>query len=380
MKRIAPVLACLVVGVALFAPARTQASDARVEALAIPGFYIDDEEARLVFPTVVARVSNMVQAGLGSSGSTEGDNFFGVIASGNRNGYGVFQVYMRGTSPFLQSLNSTYGDATGPNIDIPSQQFDVGWAKQFGSTAVGVRFEHARSSREVGADESSPIVNPGQNNWNTSALHLGVKFDTGERNFLEIGGELRDLSYKNSFLGIEITDDAGLSYRASARYWSRLNEKTDFVPAVSISSVDATPDGTDEDRTYSSIHAGGAFLFDVNDDNLLSLGAAFNYRKDDANDISSTLVPTLFGSLEWDLKSWLTGRVGAQQAMRMISEGSDTDRLDSDFSYGLGLGFHFNNFDLDTVLNEQLPFSSGYLISGQATSDPFLRITGVYHF
>ncbi|MDZ4803576.1 MAG: hypothetical protein SGI90_01780 [Candidatus Eisenbacteria bacterium] len=380
MNRATTVLICLVSGTALSAPARTTASDARVEALTIPGFYIDDQQGRLAFPTVIARVSNMVEAGLGTSGTTENDNHFGVIASGNRDGYGVFQIYMRGANPFLESLSSTFGDAAGPNINIPSQQFDIGWAKQFGSTAFGARFEHARSSLTVGDDESSPILNPGQNNWNTSALHLGVKFDTGERNFLELGGELRNLSYKNSFGGDELTDDAGLSYRASARYWSKLNDKTDFVPAVSLSKVDATQSGAQDNRTYSSIHAGAAFLFDVNQDNLLSLGAAFNYRKDDASDVSSTLFPTLFGSLEWDLKSWLTGRVGAQQAMRMTSLGSDTDRLDSEFSYGLGLGFHFNNFDLDTVLNERLPFSSGYLVSGDSTSDPFLRVTGVYRF
>jgi hypothetical protein len=380
MNRTACTLASLALGACLFAPAVARASDARVEALTIPGFYIDDEEGRLAFPTVIARTSNLVTAGLGTTGSTESDNVFGVIASGNRDGYGVFQVYMRGTNPFLESISSTYGDVADPDINIPSQQFDLGWAKQFGGTALGVRFEHARSSFEVGDDEASPALNPGMNNWNTTAFHAGVKFDTGDRNFFEVGGELRNLNYKNTFGGEETEDDAGMSYRASARYWSQMNDKTDFVPAFSYSKVDVTPEGAEDDRTFTALHAGAAFLFDVNQDNLLTMGAAFNYRKDNAEDTSATLFPTLFGSLEWDLKSWLTGRVGCQQAMRMSSAGDDIDRLDSEFAYGLGLGFHFNNFDLDTVLNERLPFSSGYLISGDSTSDPFLRVTGVYRF
>src|SRR5262245_19143761 len=100
---------------------------------------------------------------------------------------------------------------------------------------------------------------------------------------------------------------------------------------------------------------------------MLTLGAAFNRQENNADDISVTWFPTLFGALEWDLKPWLTGRVGAQQAMRMTSDGTDNDITDSDFRYGLGVGIHMNDFDLDASLNQNFPFTGGYFLTGQET-------------
>lgn len=380
MKRMGTILKCVLAGsLILGLPSAAMATDARVEALAIPGFYIDDEEGANAFPTVYARTGNLVTAGLGTSGVTSQDNRFGIIASGNRDKYGVFSVQLRGSSPFIDALNSTFF-GFGPNIDVPSQQYDLGWAKQFSSMALGLRFEHAASKFESGDDEAAPADDPGDDDWNTTALHAGVKFDQGDHDFIEIGGEFRMLSFKNTFVDPDFEDDAGTSLRGSARWWHMVNDKTDFVPAVSFTRVDVTMDGDEEDRTHTALHAGGSFIFDVNGDNTLWLGAAFNHQKDNFDDHSATWVPTLFGALEWDIKSWLTGRVGAQQAMRMESQGDDNDLTEADFSYGLGVGMHFNNFDIDCTLNERFPFSGGYLISGDSTSDMFMRVSGLYRF
>ena len=103
--------------------------------------------------------------------------------------------------------------------------------------------------------------------------------------------------------------------------------------------------------------------------------------KDNYNDVSVTWLPTLFGSLEWDIKSWLTGRVGCQQAMRMEKSGDNLDVNSADFLYGLGVGVHFNNFDVDATLNQNFPFTGGYFISGESTAGSmFGRVTADYHF
>lgn len=361
--------------VLLAMPRVTRASDARVEGLAIPLYYIDDEEGSEIFPTVYARVNNIVTAGFGTSSNSR-DNRFGVIASGDREGYGVFSLQLRGTSPFLDAMSRQFDADYEPGINIPSQQFDLGWARQFGKMALGARLEYAKSKITNGDDEVSPAQNAGNDNWNTMALHGGLKLDMARSDFLEIGAEARNLSFTNDLAGTE--DDAGLSYRVSARWWKMINEKVDFVPAFNYSHVDVTAKGGD-DETYNALHAGGAFLFDVNQDNLLTLGAAVNHQKDNLSDASATWLPTLFGSLEWDVKSWLTGRVGAQQAMRMSSLG-DNDATSNDFGYGVGVGLHFNNFDLDATLNEDFLFNGAYFISGDNTSGMFGRVTGTYRF
>ena len=79
--------------------------------------------------------------------------------------------------------------------------------------------------------------------------------------------------------------------------------------------------------------------------------------------------------------SWLTGRVGCQQARRMEKAGDNLDVNSADFLYGLGVGVHFNNFDVDATLNQNFPFTGGYFISGESTSGTmFGRITADYHF
>lgn len=359
-------------------PAVGRATDARVDALTINGIYIDDFEGLQLFPTVIARAGNRVVAGLGTNGSSIQDNTFGVIAGGKESAYGTFAIFLRGTSPFLGTLQGMDPEIA-PNIGVPEQQYDIGWARQFGGMALGARLEHARSSRTTGDDTESPFQNAGAN-WNTTAFHAGVKFDMGATDFLEVGGELRGNSYRNEATDVE--DDAGLSYRLSARYWRTLNDRTQFVPGFNFQNIDLTRMGEDDPKhTYSALHAGGAFLFDVNQDNLLTLGVAVNHQKDKFNDLSVTWLPTLFGSLEWDVKSWLTARVGCQQAMRTEKSGDDLDVKSADFLYGLGVGLRFNNFDIDCTLNQNFPFTGGYFISGDETpGSMFGRLTADYHF
>lgn len=359
-------------------PESARATDARVEALTINSMYIDDFETMQLFPTVIARSGNRAVAGLGGSGSSIQDNTFGVIGGSKDRSYGTFSVFLRGTSPYLSALRG-YDTEVAPPNGIPEQQYDLGWARQFGKLALGARVEVAHSSTKTGDNTTSPSDVPGTN-WNTTAFHAGVKLDSGASDFLEIGGSLRMNSYKNE--AAEVEDDAGSSYRVSARYWKAMSDKLSFVPAVDYRYDDLTRmNETDNQHTYNALHAGAAFLFDVNQNNTLTLGVAVNRQKDNYNDVSVTWLPTLFGSLEWDIKSWLTGRVGCQQAMRMEKAGDNLDVNSADFLYGLGVGVHFNNFDVDATLNQNFPFTGGYFISGESTSGTmFGRITADYHF
>jgi hypothetical protein len=380
MKRWRPASFVLLLTGAITFPGPSVASDARVEGLGIDGIYVDDYEGYRLFPTVFARAGNLVAASLGTSGTNERDNSFGVIGSGARGKYGAFGIFLRGRSPFLDDLSAFDDGLDGPDATITSQQYDLGWAKQFDRLAIGVRFEQARSRAEIGDDVVTPAAPAGT--WNTTAVHAGVKIDTRKTDFIEVGAEFRSLSFRNTLEDPDVEDDADLSMRLSARYWAALNDRVDFVPAFNYSKIDLTREGDEDDRTFTRLHAGGAFIFDVNQDNMLTLGAALNRQENNADDVTVTLMPTLFGALEWDIKSWLTGRVGAQQSMSLLEDGDDDELLDSDFQYGLGVGLHFNNFDLDATLNQDFPFTGGYFLSGQETSGGplFGRITGVYFF
>src|SRR5262245_47707115 len=143
-------------------PTAGRASDARVEGLGINGIYVDDYEGFQLFPTVIARTNNLVSASLGSSQATStsssADNSFEVIASGKKETYWTFSIYLRGESPFLNTLQSyimpfSDGDNDFNGPDIAHQQYDIGWAKQFDTVTFGVRVEQARSKLEAGSAE-----------------------------------------------------------------------------------------------------------------------------------------------------------------------------------------------------------------------------------
>jgi hypothetical protein len=89
-----------------------------------------------------------------------------------------------------------------------------------------------------------------------------------------------------------------------------------------------------------------------------------------------TLLPTFRIALESDVRDWLTFRIGARQEFYKYEDtqsytsqqGSDptTDLVDyketctytgSEFDYWMGLGFHVGDFDIDTVIDPDLPYA-----------------------
>ena len=45
----------------------------------------------------------------------------------------------------------------------------------------------------------------------------------------------------------------------------------------------------------------------------------------------------------------------------------------------MGMGLHFDNFDVDATVNPDAVFTGGYLFSGER-SEPLGRVTATYHF
>jgi hypothetical protein len=96
-------------------------------------------------------------------------------------------------------------------------------------------------------------------------------------------------------------------------------------------------------------------------------------------------LPALFAALEFQVTDWLTARAGATKTLDVTSTEYVTstdeteDTLESRYYFGLGAGFHFENFDVDLTLNPDALFSGGYLVSGEQTR-PITRITATYFF
>ena len=54
------------------------------------------------------------------------------------------------------------------------------------------------------------------------------------------------------------------------------------------------------------------------------------------------------------------------------------------FEYWMGLGFHVGDFDIDAVINNNLPFRVGYWLTGYENNDydgpPVYMLSATYHF
>lgn len=350
------------IALAVAAAAPASASDARIDALGVQYEYLEDYILFRQFPTVAARYQNLVTASLGDRNAR--DRSVGVIGAGKDTGYGVFGLY-------LNDLGSDAGQTA---------QVDLTWAKQFSGMALGAAVNWTKSSRETGDAEQSPIYGT----ENQLSLVGGAKFDVGDASQLEAAAEIAFLTFKNLPGGRE--DDGKPSYRLSARMMSERSETTTLVPLLQYIHVDRTAKDADEDDTFDTFNLGVAAHHRVNGDDLLIFGIAANYFKqsNELGEVSRWDLPALFVAIEFGVYDWLTARVGATKTLDMetidsASSDVDTDTLRSRYFFGLGMGLHFEHFDVDATVNPDAVFTGGYLFSGES-SQPLGRITGTYYF
>jgi hypothetical protein len=351
------------------------ASDARTDGLGIQREYLEDYILFRVFPTVAARYQNLVTASLGTRSS--GDRSVGVIGSGENTSYGTFAVY----------LNDLGNDAQ------QDAQIDVTWAKQFSGAAVGAAVNWTSSKVELNGTTTSPVFGIDANQL---AFTGGLKLDMSDTGQLETAFEVASLTFQRAN---GTTEDNGLSYRASARIMSEVSARTTLVPLAQYTHVDVTAEGS-SDNTLDSFNLGVAAHHRVNGNDLLIMGIAVNHLKSDSPFLTSaggTLLaggepgleverwdlPALFAALEFSVYDWLTARVGATKTVDVVNEtrptGPEIEKTESRFFFGLGLGIHFDHFDVDATVNPDAVFTGGYLFSG-AVSQPLGRVTGTYYF
>ncbi|MCX5754213.1 MAG: hypothetical protein NTW97_11345 [Candidatus Krumholzibacteria bacterium] len=135
----------------------------------------------------------------------------------------------------------------------------------------------------------------------------------------------------------------------------------------------------------------------------------YDYEDEDADpywwgvthESKTMILPAFRLALESDVRDWLTFRIGAVKTFykdedkeSYTSQYYDDPALDvvkyeetdtyvgSDFEYWMGLGFHVGDFDIDAVIDNELPFRLGYWLTGYNSdqSDPIYMLSATYHF
>lgn len=368
--------------------AETYASDARLDGLAVQREYVDDYINFHTFPTVAARYQNLVTASIGTAANNGTDKSVGVIGAGDNTNYGVFAVYLN------QVNRNVFDSILGPET-VEQQQLDITWAKAFSGATVGAGLLYTKSAVNVGQERNTPIGG-GVNDLNAPnadqlALTGGAKIDMNNNSMLELAAQLGWWTWEEkNDLGVVTSEDAGnLSYMLAGRIMSELTNRTTLVPLIKYSKMDLTEKnqtgGADEDVTRTMLNLGVAMHYEVNGNDMLILGVSADYMKD--KDVPASVeqstwqIPSLFCAIEFDVYSWLTVRTGARKTFnRMNDDTTDLTVNDSSYRFGLGMGLHFDNFDVDATVEPNALFTGGYLFSGDSTTDPLTKITATYFF
>ena len=103
--------------------------------------------------------------------------------------------------------------------------------------------------------------------------------------------------------------------------------------------------------------------------------------------VAAFMFPGFSAAVEADVLKWLTLRLGASKDISKTTStlttaaNAETESSYTSASYkvNFGLGFKFNKLNIDVKLNNDQPFSLGYLMSGQP-STPFTQVSATYKF
>jgi hypothetical protein len=410
------VLAVLFV-VATAAP--VMATDARQQALAGVGYFIEDDYNIFNWPATLTSYSNMVWVGLGNYYEYYGDavsqpasgymTYLGAsYGLGKENKYGTLAMFLYDYGPPLNPYSGGAWPGSGVFDMTLSNKWTLMWAYPMEKLSLGLYFN--RADNGLKHDEAPTTTNSYEDHAAYTTFGASVRFDIGDKSYTDLAFNLSMASYKeeNTSYG-DIKDNAHTKMGFMGRMFYQWNETITWVPFVSFMNYDFSlkADSTDYVDNYwgdkgTAVTIGLGANIKVNEDNMLIFAVEpFDYLKRQPSDPPSgvtvenkfTNMPVFFLALESDVRDWMTVRAGAYKGFYKDEYNTEASGgVKSDYTYTgayydffLGLGFHVGDFDIDAVLNNDLPFRLGYWLTGfQPYSDwsdaPVYMITTTYHF
>jgi hypothetical protein len=349
---------------------------------------------------------------------------FGLIKGlGEDNGYGVLGVFFKevtwGPNPagmfeMLGMINDEgplwldYDAFASPLYNKFSLMYG------YGMDGMGFGLYFSRSDQNMkleisGAGETAE----GEDNWSYTTIGAGARFDIGESAYGDLAFDYNMASLNDDLSDPALSDDAGSKIDARARVFYEWNEYLTVVPYIGFGWWDFAI-GADDESYYMGYACYGnkGMMIDfgigtdwmVNEENTIILAIEpYKYMKmepsdcidPDAPGIEAKMVtfPRFLLALESEVTDWMTFRTGCHKSLnkweaKLESEGVEGTMTitEAPFCYYLGLGFEVADFTIDCVLNDEIPFSMGYWLTGYRPDDgsgnrtPVWLISAKYNF
>ncbi len=416
MKKI--VLAMLIIAVAM--PAF--ASETRVRALGpMTAPYIEDNSNVFMWPATLVGYANQVTITAGyydvvkwydDRGEFDDDmtaTFGLTYGLGEDNKYGVLGMWWQ-----EHTYGPNYmGDWAGPGgytsfAENVYNKWNLMWALGFETIDIGISFDRADEmyKGEGGGEKYEDYIS-------YQTLGLGLRADIGDASYLDVAFDYTSVGYTYQDGGDEIIEADSKSIMAlRARMFYEWTDVITWVPYFNYKWGTLSLKSNESDF-YADDDCWGikGFQFDigiaaninVNDDNLIIVGIEpYGVYKGEPAECGSdaetgdekmTIFPGFVFGLESDVKEWLTFRAGCDKALLKTTytgeyegESYEENYTWAPFNWYLGLGFHVSDFDIDLLLNKEVPFSMGYWMTGfrpeggDDAGAPIGMISATYNF
>ncbi len=416
MKKL--VLAILIIAVAM--PAF--ASETRVRALGpMTAPFIEDDSNVFMWPATLASYANLVTITAGyydvvKHGENRGwyDNNmtarFGLTYGlGEDNRFGVlgmwWEEYTYGPNNMSWAGPWGYTDFS-ENV---YNKWNIMWATEFETIDIGIRIERADQGYyyDVDGEKDEDYIS-------YTTLGFGLRWELNDETCMDLAFDYTSVGYTYKVMGFDevIEADSKNIMGFRARMFYEWTDVITWVPYFSYKfgtlSLKSNESGFYADTDCWGVKAfqldfGLAANINVNDDNLIIVGIEpYGLYKGEPAECGSdagseeekmTIMPGFVFGLESDVKDWLTFRAGCDKAL-IKADYKYEDEVTSEegkytwapFNWYLGLGFHVGDFDIDLLLNKEVPFSMGYWLTGFSPEDgdnsgaPIGMISATYSF
>lgn len=422
-------------------PVAAGASTSRLAGMGVQGDYVKDYTNVFTYVSSMCCVGNVVYGELGvvtdyddnySEYFNTEDRAVGAILGNLWEGrFGVIGFHMREYSPALGTNSQPYVPYAGyldefilgtgfetfmpyvdPNVPYYTgytpywmgygvEQFDLMWAKKFGSMSLGLRFNRSNYKWE---DDDETYEGFDETDRNVTGFGGGFGFEMSPTAVAEFGLLYQSRTFNFEYSGGDVYEnDGGGSYLASGRLMWQWQPDVMVVPVMRYYSFDMsekyTPDGGEAEKYEASLkgwQVGVAGNWAINQNDLFVAGLTFAQNKytNDYNDYEFTesLMPTMFASLETRVKPWLTLRFGGRKGVFYSTKYEQTDpELEdpyeqtqnwSPFQFFMGAGVKLGTLQLDGVLAQDFFHNPAtYLTQHDYSYTPlFPKVTATYTF
>lgn len=328
---------------------------------------------------------------------------------GEDNQYGVIGLWWEETTrgPLWQhGWFGPYGWQATDFSEWVYNKWNVMWGLSLDGLSFGLYFN--RADQGYLYDEDGDEF---EQHWAYTTLGLGVRFDIGDQMYADIAADYTTVGYTFDHEGQDMLNEDNNSILAlRGRMFYEWSDVVTVVPYfnyitgdLSLKSDNADYYGDFDVWGWKGFHLdlGLGLNLRVNDETLLIVAVKpYGMAKaepsgsgSEIGDISmqATMFPGFAFGFETDVKNWLTFRAGCDKMFIKWNEEVDhaegayeyTETL-APFNWYLGLGFHVGNFDIDAMINKEVPFSMGYWLTGFQpdwySGAPIGMISATYHF